>query len=95
MWKWETREGVKGGWRGTRQRRICGGGIKPRREDEAVQSTRQVRRGERTRKRNDVRRKSDTCGVWEGRGAGRDFLKLFKLNRLLERWREDAGGKGE
>lgn len=27
-----------------------------------------------------------------GRGAGRDFLKLFKLNRLLERWREDAGG---
>lgn len=30
-----------------------------------------------------------------GRGAGRDFLKLFKLNRLLERWREDAGGEGE
>lgn len=28
-----------------------------------------------------------------GRGAGRDFLKLFKLNRLLGRWREAREGK--
>lgn len=67
--------------------------------DKTAEGSRQVRRRAGRGRGNET-----TCdgnlipvGLGEGergRGAGRDFLKLFKLNRLLERWREDERWRG-
>lgn len=70
-----------------------GGRIKPRGAPEKKRG-RETGAGRGERGGNETTCDGNLIPAGTGWGRREDFLKLFKLNRLLERWREDAGEEG-